>query len=72
MEKILGFSALKAGIAFLPMLLTFSCTAFAAGPLYNKVGPRVPLVLGTLCMPLGALLLSLVGAGSSYLASCRD
>jgi EmrB/QacA subfamily drug resistance transporter len=66
MEKILGFSALKAGVAFLPMLLTFSCTAFAAGPLYNKVGPRVPLVLGTLCMPLGALLLSLVGAGSSY------
>jgi MFS family permease len=58
----------KPGVAFLPMLLTFSCTAFAAGPLYNKVGPRVPLVLGTVCMPLGALLLSLVGAGSSYLA----
>ena len=66
MEKILGFSALKAGVAFLPMLLTFSGTAFAAGPLYNKIGPRVPLVLGTVCMPLGALLLSFVGTGSAY------
>ena len=67
MEKILGFSALRAGVAFLPMLLTFSVTAFAAGWLYNHMGPRLPLLCGTACMPLGALLLSLVGTSSPYL-----
>lgn len=68
MEKILGFSALKTGVAFLPMLLTFSATAFAAGPLYNKLGPRLPLLCGTTCMPLGALLLTVAGVDSSYVA----
>jgi EmrB/QacA subfamily drug resistance transporter len=67
MEKILGFSALRAGVAFLPMLLTFSVTAFTAGWLYNHMGPRLPLLCGTACMPLGALLLSLVGTSSPYL-----
>jgi dipeptide/tripeptide permease len=67
MERILGFSALEAGVAFLPMLLTFSVTAFLAGRLYNDIGPRVPLVCGTACMPLGALLLSFVGTTSPYL-----
>jgi EmrB/QacA subfamily drug resistance transporter len=67
MERILGFSALEAGVAFLPMLLTFSVTAFLAGRLYNHIGPRVPLVCGTACMPLGALLLSFVGTTSPYL-----
>ena len=68
MEKILGFSALKAGVAFLPLLLTFSAASFAAGPLYNKIGAAPLLVTGTVCMPLGALLLSLVGTGSTYVA----
>lgn len=68
MEKVLGFTALKAGVGFLPMLVVFSATAFAAGPIYNKLGPRLPLVGGTVCIPLGALLLSLVGVNSSYAA----
>jgi EmrB/QacA subfamily drug resistance transporter len=66
MEKILGFSALGAGVAFLPMLVTFALCAFAAGPLYNRLGPRPLLYVGVIAMPLGALLLSLVGANSSY------
>lgn len=66
MEKVLGFSALEAGLGFLPLMLVFSATAFAAGPLYNKIGPRVPLLVGTVCLPAGAVLLSLPGAGASY------
>ncbi len=66
LEKILDFSALRSGVALLPLMLVFSVTSFAAGPLYNKVGPRLPLLLGTVGIALGGLLFSLVGAASSY------
>ena len=32
MEKILGYSALKAGVGMLPMLGTFAISSFIAGP----------------------------------------
>lgn len=68
MEKVLGFSALEAGVGFLPLLLVFSATAFVAGPMYNKFGARPPLVAGAVCLPVGAVLLSFVGVNSSYVA----
>ncbi len=67
MERVLGLSPLGAGVAFLPMLLTFSVAAFASGPIYNRFGPRPLLLCGVVCMPLGALLLSLVSVDSTYL-----
>jgi EmrB/QacA subfamily drug resistance transporter len=69
MERILGYSPLGAGVALLPLLLTFSVTAFGSGPVYNRLGPRPLLLFGVVCMPLGALLLSLVSVHSSYLAT---
>lgn len=68
MEKVLGFTALGAGVGFLPLLLTFSATAFGAGPVYNHFGPKLPLVTGTVCIAPGAVLLSLVQTDSPYLA----
>ena len=68
MEKGLGFSALEAGLGFLPLMIVFSATSFAAGPLYNRIGGRVPLLVGTACIPLGALLLSLPSPGDGYSA----
>jgi EmrB/QacA subfamily drug resistance transporter len=67
MERILGMSALTAGVSFLPMMLTFSVAAFASGPIYNRLGPRPLLLCGVVCLPLGALLLSLVSVDSSYI-----
>jgi MFS family permease len=69
MERVLGYTALGAGVALLPMLLTFSVTAFGSGPIYNKIGPRPLLLLGVIFLPLGALLLSLPSSGSSFLAT---
>jgi EmrB/QacA subfamily drug resistance transporter len=69
MEKILGFSAFGAGLALLPLLLTFSIAAFGAGPIYNRVGALALLLTGVVCMPLGMLLLSLVSATSPYIAT---
>jgi EmrB/QacA subfamily drug resistance transporter len=68
MQKVLGFSALGSGVGFLPLMFVYTLTSFAAGPLYNKVGGRVPLLVGAACLSLGALLLSLLQAGSAYAA----
>jgi EmrB/QacA subfamily drug resistance transporter len=69
MEKILGFSALGAGVSLLPMMLSFSLSAFSSGPLYNRFGGRPLLVFGAICIPLGVFLLSLVSPTSTYVAT---
>jgi EmrB/QacA subfamily drug resistance transporter len=68
MQKVLGFSALGSGVGFLPLMFVYTLTSFAAGPLYNKVGGRVPLLVGAACLSLGALLLSFLQVGSAYAA----
>ncbi len=68
MQKILGFSALGSGVGFLPLMIVYTLTSFAAGPLYNKIGGRVLLLTGAGGLGLGALLLSLLQADSAYVA----
>jgi EmrB/QacA subfamily drug resistance transporter len=68
MQKLMGFSALQAGVGFLPFMATFSLMSFASGPLYEKLGGKVLLCAGSACLPIGALLLSFVGEGSGYAA----
>jgi EmrB/QacA subfamily drug resistance transporter len=66
MEKILGYSALKAGFGMVPMLGTFAVISFIAGPLYNRLGPKLVVGIGALGLTAGPFLLSLVGADSGY------
>ncbi|HEU4657719.1 MAG TPA: MFS transporter [Capillimicrobium sp.] len=66
MQKVLGYSALEAGVGFLPMMGLFALTSFVAGPLYNRVGPRRLLLLGAALIPAGALWLSFLEATSGY------
>jgi EmrB/QacA subfamily drug resistance transporter len=68
MQKVLGFSAFGSGLGFLPLMVVYTITSFVAGPLYNKVGGRGPLLAGAACLALGALLLSLLQADSAYAA----
>jgi EmrB/QacA subfamily drug resistance transporter len=68
MEKILGYSALKAGVGMLPMLGTFALTSFIAGPLYGRLGPKITVTAGAIGLTVGAFLLSMVDASSSYSA----
>jgi EmrB/QacA subfamily drug resistance transporter len=68
MEKILGYSALKAGVGMLPMLGTFALTSFIAGPLYGRLGPKITVTAGAAGLTVGPFLLSMVDAGSSYSA----
>jgi EmrB/QacA subfamily drug resistance transporter len=66
MEKILGYSALKAGAGMAPMLVTFALVSFLAGPAYNRLGAKVAVGIGALGLTVGPFLLSLVQTGSGY------
>jgi EmrB/QacA subfamily drug resistance transporter len=68
MEKILDYSALKAGVGMLPMLGTFALTSFIAGPLYGRLGPKLTVTAGAAGLTVGPFLLSLIDANSSYSA----
>jgi EmrB/QacA subfamily drug resistance transporter len=68
MEKILGWSALKAGAGLLPMLALFAIVSFIAGRLYERIGGRPVILAGTACLAAGPLLLSFFGADSGYAA----
>jgi EmrB/QacA subfamily drug resistance transporter len=66
MEKILDYSALKAGLGMAPMLATFALVSFIAGPAYNRLGPKVSVGIGALGLAIGAVLISLIGPDSGY------
>lgn len=60
MQKALGYSPIEAGFGLLPLMGTFALVSFAAGPLYERAGPRLLLGLGSLCIAAGPLLISLL------------
>jgi EmrB/QacA subfamily drug resistance transporter len=66
MEKLLGYSALKAGAGMAPMLVTFAVVSFVAGPAYERLGPKVSVGLGALGLTVGPILLSQIHADSGY------
>lgn len=67
MTKELGYSAMAAGAGMLPVMGIFALTSFAAGPLYERLGPKPVVVLGALCLGLGIFLVSWMSPSTSYL-----
>ncbi len=68
MEKILGYSALEAGVGMLPMLGTFGAVAFLSDRFSDRFGMRTMIIAGTALLAAGPLLLSFFGTDSGYLA----
>ncbi len=66
MQKILGYSPVEAGLGLLPMMGVFALVSFAAGPLYERLGPRPVLAAGAACLVAGPALISLVETGDSW------
>ncbi len=66
MQKLMGFSALEAGVGFLPFMVVFSVASFVSGPLYERIGGRLLLLVGGACMPVGMFLLTLPGEAAGY------
>ena len=66
MTKVLGFSPLRSGAGLLPMMGVFALTSFVAGPLYNRIGPKVIVSAGAAFLSVGIFVLSFLEEGSSY------
>jgi EmrB/QacA subfamily drug resistance transporter len=57
LQVISGFSPLSAGLALLPMAMASGLTGLLAGWFHDRVGPRLPLVIGLLLLITGIAVL---------------
>jgi DHA2 family multidrug resistance protein len=55
MQELLGFTALKSGLALMPRALVMMVAAPIVGRIYNRVSPRLLVALGLVCVALGSL-----------------
>ncbi len=69
LQNVLGYSPLKAGLAFLPLtVMVFSSSQFSARVLTARFGTRTLVVAGISVSTLALLWLSTLSASSGYLA----
>ena len=66
MTKVLGYSASESGAGLLPMMGTFAVTSFLAGPLYERMGPKLIVSLGAAFLAVGIFLLSRVHPTTTF------
>ena len=66
LQQCLGYSPIKAGLAFLPLPVVLGMANVAAGPLGARFGRRKPIVVGMLIAGLGYWLLSRLDADAGY------
>jgi EmrB/QacA subfamily drug resistance transporter len=69
LQVVLGYSALEAGGALLPVTLLMLALSARAGALAQRIGPRLPMTVGPLGVAAGLLIWSTVDAGSTYVGT---
>lgn len=67
LQNHMGYSALEAGAAFIPITILLLVLSSSAGGLAQRIGPRMPMTAGPLVMAGGLALLAQVGPGTSYI-----
>jgi EmrB/QacA subfamily drug resistance transporter len=65
-QTVLGYGALEAGLATLPITVLMLLLASRGGALGTRIGPRIPMTVGPLVMATGVAWLSFVDDGTSY------
>ena len=66
LQTVLGYSALEAGAATLPITLCMLALSSRSGMLAVRIGPRLQMSAGPLVVAAGFLVMSQVDAGTSY------
>jgi EmrB/QacA subfamily drug resistance transporter len=66
LQQILHYSALKAGVAFLPFAVGLILAAGASTALVPRTGPRLPMTAGLLLGAAGLAWLTQIGVDTSY------
>ena len=65
----LGYTALQAGAATLPITILLLALSGPSGALTQRIGPRIPLTAGAVLAGAGLLLMARIRPGDSYLAT---
>lgn len=68
LQRELGYSALEAGAALVPVTILLLLLSPRAGALASRVGPRIPMTAGPLVAAAGLALMTTIGPGTSYAA----
>jgi MFS family permease len=66
LQQVLGYSALEAGSALLPITFLLVTLSARAGRLSQRTGPRLPMTVGPIIVGAGMLLAAMIGPGDSY------
>lgn len=69
LQQVMGYSALEAGTALLPITLLLLVGSSRAGALAQRIGPRLPMTLGPLIAGAGLFLFARIGPGQTYIAT---
>ena len=65
-QEILGYSPIKAGLAFLPLMVLLGVTAQAGRRVIARTGPKPLLIFGAVAMLAALVWLSRISEGSTY------
>lgn len=66
LQRVQGYSPLRAGFAYLPLTATFFAINVYSGQLIGRIGTRKPMLCGALIDACGFALLCTLAADSSY------
>lgn len=66
LQTDLGYSALEAGAALIPITVLMLAFSARMGALAQRIGPRLPMTIGPIIVGLGTALLARVDAQASY------
>ena len=66
LQTVLGYSALQAGAATLPITVLMLFLSPRTGRLAQRIGPRIPMTLGPVVVAVGLVLLAGIGPGTNY------
>jgi len=69
LQVALGYNAIEAGAASLPVTVLLLFLSSRAGELAQRIGPRIPLTIGPLVVAAGMLMMSGIDIGDSYAGS---
>ncbi|HVU74787.1 MAG TPA: MFS transporter [Mycobacteriales bacterium] len=67
LQRVSGFSPVKAGSSLLPVTAVMLVLSARAGRLAQRIGPRLPMTVGPIVVGGGLLLETRIGAHASYL-----
>jgi EmrB/QacA subfamily drug resistance transporter len=69
LQVALGYTPIAAGAASLPVTALMLVLSSRAGALAQRIGPRVPLTLGSILIAMGMLMMRGIDPGDSYVGS---